>query len=185
MRIISEKEYLKHKEKIESDPFLTAIHEAAHAVACLRLKIKFSYITIRKRKETFGKVQFNRYNFNLTSAIARKKIERIKRQIIMLGAGDAAESIYLILKGVNIARKDDSYIFFEQMKVEDKMTDDESIDCFSDLISLSLEEKKDLAIDRPWELVFANWDHIIAVTQELKKKGKLQYFQVRKLWKAY
>ena len=180
---------MKHKERIESDPFLTAIHEAAHAVACLRLKIKFSYITNRKRKARNGIIQFNRYSFNLTSAIAKKKIERIKRQIIMLKAGDMAEMFYLSMEGVNIAKLVKTYIRFlpppgqQTIKDEDVMTDDESIDCFSDLIGLLPREKHEL-VDKAADLVIANWDHIKAVADVLEEKGRLKYFQVRKLWTA-
>ncbi len=79
--------------------YLAAVHEAAHAVLCVRFKIPFNYVTIEPKDETDGHVAIHmpRYHNSVWREGRIVINPRIENYFAMLMAGVEATAIYLDL----------------------------------------------------------------------------------------
>jgi hypothetical protein len=184
MLLISEQQYLKHKKLIES-PFMTLYHEAAHAVACIRLRIKFSQVKIYSIKtKGYGSIRFNPQNWNFQNALINRHVDRIRRHIIMLMSGEFSEICFLASKGVDFSQQSDELIKISaNFSRSDGRSDDEVIDELLKVIDLPLDTKRKL-MEEASDLVVSNWGHIDNIATALGRNGTLRYFQIRKMMGA-
>jgi len=181
----------KARQLQENDPLVMAHHEAGHAVVAIHKKIKFSYLTLIPSGNCYGKTVFSKNNCNYVNALKKRNIERIRRQIVMLYAGDRAEQIYYN-RTLNISQltpSEDKVVKlynFDDSKVDcPGNTDDVEIRKLREIIGLPGLEytNDDPDFDEAFNIVIEHWNEIEAVAHSLVKEKQLGYFRVREIIK--
>lgn len=191
-----DKQCLQEAKKInwKTNPVITAHHEAGHAVACMLLKIKFSYVIVYKRRETTqGCVVFKNRFTGLKVALIKRDVSKIKRYMIMFMCGDIATQ-WCLLQNFNITSENTNMddVVIEDAVIEDLMShgslseqdflddDDIIIESLRKHISLSEQDFLDL-YSLACDLLEENWLYVLKVAWKLQEERKLKYFQVRNL----
>lgn len=174
MMIVPDTEKNKKIIMLDKGKLSTAYHEAGHAVMSIVLKIKFSFVTIRRRGYSDGRVQMGG-----CAPILKKHRNRIRREIIMLYAGDVSELIYYHLNlGLQLLSEGEEKVII--MKDDSDDSDDNQILMFREGIELTDAEVSNLYAEAQ-RLVIEKWDSIQIVASKLIKSKRLGYFQVRRL----
>lgn len=189
-----EKIWLKEKDTI------IAFHEAGHAIACILLKKKFSYVTIRAKEKRFhGKVMDKTQWSNLRYILEgyecpeQKKRKVLRRQISISFAGDIAVQLYFLSYhnlDLTTNKEDDVEPYDEnkyQISISPDYGDDGNIKEYLDLMGLKGAAKDEEYVklySKTYGLLYDNFAFICYVAKALLDKKKLGYFQVREIMKG-